>query len=86
MYLKVFLTTTLIYLTSCSESKTPFCSCIDSGNQLNIAMKDIYTKDVSASEKANIEKLKKEQEKLCADYKYMDGAQMLELQKECENK
>jgi hypothetical protein len=49
-------------------------------------MKDIYTKDVSASEKANIEKLKKEQEKLCADYKYMDGAQMLELQKECENK
>ena len=86
VYLKGFLLTTLLYLTSCSESKTPFCSCIEAGNQLNIALKDVYTKDITSSEKNNIEKLKKEQDKLCADYKYMDGAQMLELQKECANK
>ena len=85
VYLKWFLLTTLLYFSSCSESKTPFCSCIEAGNRLNVALKDVYTKDITSSEKNNIEKLKKDQDKLCADYKYMDGAQMLELQKECDN-
>ncbi len=86
MHLRLFLFTSLLYLTSCSDSQTPFCSCIEAGNRLNIALKDVYTKDNTYSEKNNIEKLKKEQDKLCADYKFMDGAKMLELQKECVNK
>jgi hypothetical protein len=85
MHLRFFLFTSLLYLTSCSDSQTPFCSCIEAGNRLNVALKDVYTKDITSSEKSNIEKLKKEQDTLCADYKYMDGAQMLELQKECDN-
>ena len=70
---------------SCSKSKTPFCSCMEAGDKLNDAMKDVYNKDVSASEKKNIENLKIEQEKLCFEFQIMDGAKMLELQKECEN-
>jgi hypothetical protein len=80
----IYLLVASLFLLSCSNSNTPFCSCIEAGNQLNVAMKDVYTKDITSSEKKNIERLKKEQEKLCSEYKYMDGAKMLELKKECE--
>ncbi len=81
----IYLMVASLFLLSCSNSKTPFCSCIEAGNQLNDAMTKVYTKDVTLSEKKNIEKLKKEQEQLCSEFQFMDGAQMLELQKKCEN-
>jgi hypothetical protein len=80
----IYLLVASLFLLSCSNSNTPFCSCIEAGNQLNVAMEGVYTKDITSSEKKNIERLKKEQEKLCSEYKYMDGTKMLELKKDCD--
>lgn len=73
----------ILSLNACS-SNTEICSCLASGKKLETFSAELLQREATAKDLKKMQKLKAEQEKNCADFQTMDGAQMLELKEACE--
>jgi hypothetical protein len=72
----------ILSLTACS-SNTEICSCLDSGKKLQKFSSELLQREATAKDLQKMKKLKADQEKKCADFQTMDGAEMLELKEAC---
>ncbi len=72
----------ILSLNACS-SNTKICSCLTSGKKLETFSSELLQREATAKDLKKMQKLKAEQEKNCADFQTMDGAQMLELKEAC---
>ncbi len=75
----------LFILTACGSSEvTPFCKCMEAGNQLNeYAAEVLKNQEVDETVEKKMAELKQTKKKLCKSYETMGGAKMLELKAEC---
>lgn len=75
----------LFVLAACgSGEKTPFCKCMEAGDELNSYSSEILKKsEIDSKEEAKMTELKATKKKLCKDYETMGGEEMLELKKAC---
>ena len=76
----------LFVLAACgSGEKTPFCKCMEAGDELNSHSADILEKsEISSKEESKMTELKATKKKLCKEYQTMGGAEMLELREDCD--
>jgi hypothetical protein len=75
----------LFVLAACgSGEKTPFCKCIEAGDELNSYSAEILGKsEIDTQAETKMTALKAKKKELCKDYETMSGAEMLELKKAC---
>ena len=67
-----------------SGEKTPFCKCMEAGDELNAYSAEILDKsEIDEETESKMSKLKATKDKLCKDYENMSGAEMLELREDC---
>lgn len=73
-----------VILLSCSQKDKKFCECLAKSEEFNIINQSILNgkTDVVSVQKAV--ELKKVKQKVCQDYEYMDGEQMVARKKECK--
>ena len=75
----------LFLVVACSGS-TPFCDCIQKGEELNQLTERTLSEGVISAEEANqIKQLKSEKDNLCKEYQTMSGQEMLKLKQACEH-
>ncbi len=75
----------LFILAACgSGEKTPFCKCMEAGNELNEYSSKILEKsEIDSKAESKMKELKATKKKLCKEYEMMSGAEMLELKRAC---
>jgi len=75
----------LFVLAACgSGEKTPFCQCMEAGDELNEFSATILDKtEIDEKSEAKMNELKAKKDKLCKDYETMGGAEMLKLREDC---
>ena len=75
----------LFILAACgSGEKTPFCKCMEAGNELNEYSAEILAKsEIDTEAESKMKELKATKKKLCKDYQIMSGPEMLELKRAC---
>lgn len=75
----------ILVITACSSGeKTPFCKCLEAGNEFNAySAKIINQAEIDDNSAAKMKELKANQKKLCKDYETTSGPEMLELKKAC---
>lgn len=75
----------LFVLAACgSGEKTPFCKCMEAGDELNAYSAGILDKsEITEEEESKMNELKATKDKLCKDYETMSGEEMLKLREDC---
>jgi hypothetical protein len=75
----------VLVLAACgSGEKTPFCKCMEAGDELNAYSAEILDQDeIDQDAESKMSELKAKKDKLCKDYETMGGAEMLELREAC---
>ena len=75
----------LFLLAACgSGEKTPFCKCMEAGDELNAYSSQLLEKaEISKEDESKMAELKATKEELCKEYKMMSGAEMLKLREDC---
>ena len=75
----------LFILAACGSGvKTPFCKCMEAGNELNeYSAKILEKSEIDATAETKMKELNATKKKLCKDYEMMSGAEMLELKRAC---
>lgn len=75
----------LFVLAACgSGEKTPFCKCMEAGDELNAYSAEVLDKsEITEKDQSKMKELRATKDKLCKDYKTMGGAEMLELREDC---
>ena len=75
----------IFVLAACgSGEKTPFCKCMEAGNELNEYSAEILEKsEIDANAESKMKELKATKKKLCKEYEMMSGPDMLELKRSC---
>jgi len=67
-----------------SGEKTPFCKCMEAGDELNAYSAEILDQsEIDQEAESKMKELKASKDELCKDYKNMSGAEMLELREDC---
>jgi hypothetical protein len=74
----------LFVLAACSGEKTPFCKCMEAGDELNAYSAEILDQSqIDEKVESKMNELKATKEELCKDYETMGGAEMLKLREDC---
>ena len=75
----------VLVLAACgSGEKTPFCKCMEAGDELNAYSAEILDQsEIDEDTESRMNDLKAKKEELCKDYETMGGAEMLELREAC---
>ncbi|MFK7787165.1 MAG: hypothetical protein AB8B56_18735 [Crocinitomicaceae bacterium] len=67
-----------------SGEKTPFCKCMEAGDELNAYSAEILDQsEIDGKTESKMQELKASKDELCKDYETMGGAEMLELREDC---
>jgi hypothetical protein len=74
---------TLVILASCGGKDEKFCKCLEVSETFNSMSNDALTKEVTPKSAKEMKAMKAKKKKLCADYEYMAGPEMLELKEAC---
>jgi hypothetical protein len=72
----------LLALTACGE-KDSICSCIESGNKLNVKASEILQNGSTEKDEKELQALKADKEKKCAEFKTMGGEEMKKRMEDC---
>jgi len=73
----------LVFLASCSGKDEKFCKCLEVSETFNSLSNDAFTQEVTPKSAKEMKAMKAKKKKLCADYEFMGGAEMLELKEAC---
>lgn len=73
----------LFVLSACGEPDT-ICACIEAGKQLDKKANYILRNGSTEKTEKELQALKAEKKKQCKEFEKMDGPQMLERMKDCE--
>ncbi|MCJ8290344.1 MAG: hypothetical protein HRT58_11825 [Crocinitomicaceae bacterium] len=75
----------LFVLAACgSGEKTPFCKCMEAGNELNEFSAEILAKsEIDKAAQTKMKELRSTKKELCKEYEMMGKAEMLELKRAC---
>lgn len=74
----------LLTLTSCGGEKDSICACIESGNKLNAKANAILQRGSSEKDEKELQQLKADKKKKCAEFVTMGGEEMKKRMQECE--
>ncbi|HLP55211.1 MAG TPA: hypothetical protein VK151_09285 [Fluviicola sp.] len=77
-----FVGLTLLTLSACSEPDT-ICACIESGNKLNEKANAILQNGSTKKDELELQKLKADKKKKCAEFEHMPGPEMKERMESC---
>ena len=81
---KTLVALTLLLFASCGEEDT-ICACIEAGDKLNQKANAILEKGSTSADEKELQALKAEKKKKCAEFETMGGDQMKERMKDCGN-
>ncbi|MDG1333314.1 MAG: hypothetical protein P8P74_13345 [Crocinitomicaceae bacterium] len=74
----------LFVLAACSSEKTPFCKCMEAGDEFSAYSADVLNQpEIDEETETKMNELKAKEKELCKDYETMGGAEMLELREDC---
>jgi hypothetical protein len=77
-----FVGLTVLALGACSEPDT-ICACIESGNKLNKKANAILQNGSTKKDEQELQKLKADKQKKCAEFEHMPGPEMKERMESC---
>jgi hypothetical protein len=72
-------------LNACSNKDEKFCECLKASEAFESVNRKVLSGNRDEKTLKEATSLKKEKEKVCEDYLYMDGPTMLEKKKACTN-
>ncbi|ASS50773.1 MAG: hypothetical protein A3D31_14565 [Candidatus Fluviicola riflensis] len=79
----VFVGMVALVLSACSEPDT-ICACIESGDKLNQKANAILQKGSTKKDEQELQKLKADKQKKCAEFEHMPGPEMKKRMENCE--
>lgn len=74
----------LLALSSCGGEKDSICACIESGNKLNAKANAILQNGSSEKDEKELQQLKADKKKKCAEFVTMGGEEMKKRMQDCE--
>lgn len=72
----------ILALASCGEEDT-ICACIEAGDKLNQKSNEILQKGSTSADEKELQTLKADKKKKCAEFETMGGDEMRERMKDC---
>lgn len=73
-------------LFSCAEAEDKLCNCIKVGDELNEKTHEIITNGATEKSANELKALRKKQDKICKEFKNMNGAELMKRKETCEKK